>query len=89
MGDDVDKSFFMSLILQFLYEYRTAQSECGQMIERGRQIEVFVNAPTVQASSIFMTPYGKEAISRAFAIQGIPPTANYMTGAKWDVQPLR
>ena len=61
----------------------------GQMIERGRQIEVFVNAPTVQASSIFITPYGKEAISRAFAIQGIPPTANYMTGAKWDVQPFR
>jgi len=60
----------------------------GQIIERGRQIEVFVNAPTVQASSIFITPYGKEAISRAFALQGIPPTANYMTGAKWDVQPL-
>lgn len=31
VGDDVDKSFFMSLILQFLYEYRTAQSECGQI----------------------------------------------------------
>ncbi len=59
----------------------------GQMIERGRQIEVFVNAPTAQASNIFVTPYGKEAVSRAFTIQGIPPTPNYMNGAKWDVQP--
>ena len=31
VGDDVDKSFFMSLILQFLYEYRAAQAECGQI----------------------------------------------------------
>ena len=31
VGDDADKSFFMSLILQFLYEYRTAQAECGQI----------------------------------------------------------
>lgn len=31
VGDDVDKSFFMSLILQFLYEYRTAQAEIGQI----------------------------------------------------------
>lgn len=31
VGDDVDKSFFMSLILQYLYEYRTAQAECGQI----------------------------------------------------------
>jgi len=31
VGDDVDKSFFMALILQFLYEYRTAQAECGQI----------------------------------------------------------
>lgn len=29
VGDDVDKSFFMALILQFLYEYRSAQAECG------------------------------------------------------------
>lgn len=29
VGDDVDKSFFMALILQFLYEYRTAQAEVG------------------------------------------------------------
>lgn len=27
VGDDVDKGFFMSLILQFLYEYRTALAE--------------------------------------------------------------
>lgn len=31
VGDDVDKSFFMALILQFLYEYRTAQAETGQI----------------------------------------------------------
>ena len=31
VGDDVDKSFFMSLILQFLYEYRAAQAECGSI----------------------------------------------------------
>lgn len=31
VGDDVDKSFFMSLILQFLYEYRAAQAECGNI----------------------------------------------------------
>lgn len=31
VGDDVDKSFFMSLILQFLYEYRAAQADCGQI----------------------------------------------------------
>ncbi len=29
VGDDVDKSFFMALILQFLYEYRAAQAETG------------------------------------------------------------
>lgn len=29
VGDDTDKSFFMSLILQFLYEYRAAQAETG------------------------------------------------------------
>lgn len=29
VGDDVDKSFFMALILQFLYEYRTSQAEIG------------------------------------------------------------
>lgn len=29
VGDDVDKSFFMALILQFLYEYRSAQAETG------------------------------------------------------------
>lgn len=29
VGDDVDKSFLMALILQFLYEYRTAQAEVG------------------------------------------------------------
>jgi len=31
VGDDVDKSFFMALILQFLYEYRIAQAESGQI----------------------------------------------------------
>lgn len=31
VGDDVDKSFFMSLILQFLYEYRAAKSEIGEI----------------------------------------------------------
>ena len=29
VGDDVDKSFFMALILQFLYEYRSALAEIG------------------------------------------------------------
>ena len=29
VGDDVDKSFFMALVLQFLYEYRTALAEIG------------------------------------------------------------
>lgn len=29
VGDDVDKGFFMSLILQFLYEYRQAKAELG------------------------------------------------------------
>lgn len=29
VGDDVDKGFFMSLILQFLYEYRSACAELG------------------------------------------------------------
>lgn len=31
VGDDVDKGFFMSLILQFLYEYLTAKAECGKV----------------------------------------------------------
>ena len=31
VGDDIDKAFFMSLILQFLYEYRTAQAESGEI----------------------------------------------------------
>ncbi len=31
VGDDVDKSFFMALILQMLYEYRTAQAENGDI----------------------------------------------------------
>lgn len=31
VGDDVDKSFFMSLILQFLYEYRNAIAELGRV----------------------------------------------------------
>lgn len=31
VGDDTDKSFFMSLILQFLYEYRAAQAETGRI----------------------------------------------------------
>lgn len=31
VGDDVDKSFFMALILQFLYEYRTACAEIGRL----------------------------------------------------------
>ena len=29
VGDDIDKSFFMALILQFLYEYVTAKAELG------------------------------------------------------------
>lgn len=29
VGDDTDKSFFMALILQFLYEYATAKAELG------------------------------------------------------------
>lgn len=31
VGDDTDKSFFMALILQFLYEYCTAKSELGRI----------------------------------------------------------
>lgn len=31
VGDDVDKSFFMALLLQFLYEYRSAQAEIGEI----------------------------------------------------------
>lgn len=31
VGDDVDKSFFMSLILQLLYEYRQAKAELGMV----------------------------------------------------------
>ena len=31
VGDDVDKSFIMSIILQFLYEYRTALAEIGKV----------------------------------------------------------
>lgn len=31
VGDDVDKGFFMALILQFLYEYRTACAELGRV----------------------------------------------------------
>jgi len=31
VGDDLDKSFFMSLILQFLYEYRSAKAEIGDI----------------------------------------------------------
>lgn len=31
VGDDVDKSFFMALILQFLYEYRAACAELGEV----------------------------------------------------------
>ena len=31
VGDDVDKGFFMSLILQFLYEYLTSKAECGKV----------------------------------------------------------
>lgn len=31
VGDDVDKSFFMALILQFLYEYRSACVELGHI----------------------------------------------------------
>lgn len=31
VGDDVDKSFFMALILQFLYEYRAALAEIGEI----------------------------------------------------------
>lgn len=58
----------------------------GQMIERGREIEVFVNAMGTQASNIFVTQGGKEAVSRAFSIQGIPNTSNYMNSGKWDVQ---
>ena len=31
VGDDVDKGFFMSVILQFLYEYRIAQAETREV----------------------------------------------------------
>jgi hypothetical protein len=31
VGDDVDKGFFMSVILQFLYEYRIAQAETREI----------------------------------------------------------
>lgn len=31
VGDDVDKSFIMAILLQFLYEYRSAQAECGMI----------------------------------------------------------
>ncbi len=31
VGDNVDKSFFMALILQFLYEYRAALADTGQV----------------------------------------------------------
>lgn len=31
VGDDVDKSFIMAILLQFLYEYRAAQAECGMI----------------------------------------------------------
>lgn len=31
VGDDVDKGFFMSLILQFLYEYISAKGEIGEI----------------------------------------------------------
>lgn len=31
VGDDIDKSFLMALILQFLYEYRSAQAESGEV----------------------------------------------------------
>ena len=31
VGDDVDKAFFMALLLQFLYEYRSAQAEVGDI----------------------------------------------------------
>lgn len=31
VGDDVDKAFFMALLLQFLYEYRSAQAEIGEI----------------------------------------------------------
>lgn len=31
VGDDVDKSFFMALVLQFLYEYRATGSEIGEI----------------------------------------------------------
>ena len=31
VGDDVDKAFFMALLLQFLYEFRSAQAEIGEV----------------------------------------------------------
>lgn len=31
IGDDLDKSFIMAVLLQFLYEYRSAQAECGMI----------------------------------------------------------
>lgn len=60
----------------------------GQIVERGRQVEVFVNSPTAMASNIFVTSHGKEAVARAFAIQGIPATSNYMNFSKWEVKPF-
>ena len=60
----------------------------GQTIERGRQIEVYVNGTGTMASNIFVTRDGKEAVTRAFGLQGIPPTPNFMNSGKWEVKPI-
>ena len=57
------------------------------MIERGRQIEIYVKTPGTIASYIFVTRDGKEAVARASALHVIPATPNFMTTGKWDVQP--
>ncbi len=60
----------------------------GQIVERGREIVVCVNSPSALPSNIFNTQAGKEAVGRAFSLAGIPPSANFMTMAKWDVKPF-
>jgi hypothetical protein len=61
----------------------------GQMVEKGRQIQVFVNSPCQMSGNIFVTPAGKEAVARAFAMQGIPASSNYMNFSKWNVEPYK
>lgn len=53
VGDDSDKAFFMALILQFLYEYRTARAEMGDTDfndDRCRHLTVIEEAHRVMTS---------------------------------------